>query len=211
MVRKYLAPALLALPFLLNAQEPTDTVTATQTQTIIIVDDLDAEPAPAAADMTKDGAVTAASHFAWGAAVGGTIDLSGQDLTSIDISAGFGYKNDFIKFLGAGATIKTMTTTSSRAYPVYAMFRSGFSSRPTLCFLELRCGCTFLNLEGAPSQTDVYAGAALGITLATGKHFTSHISIGYEFSPVKDYTSHDGLHVNMKPMQTAALKIGIQF
>lgn len=209
MVRKYLASALLALPFLLNAQEPTNTVTATQTRTIIIVNDLDSQPAPEADAMTKDEAAT--SHFTWGAAAGGTIDLSGQDLTSVDISAGFGYKNDFIKFLGVGATIKTMTTTSSHAYPVYAMFRSGFSSRPTLCFLELRCGCTFLNLEGAPTQTDIYAGASLGITLAKGKHFASHISIGYEFSPVKDYTSHDGLYVNMKPMQTAALKIGIQF
>lgn len=209
MVRKYLASALLALPFLLNAQEPTNIVTATQTRTIIIVNDLNSQPAHEADAMTKDEAAT--SHLTWGVAAGGTIDLSGQDLTSIDISAGFGYKNDFIKFLGIGATIKTMTTTSSHAYPVYAMFRSGFSSRPTLCFLELRCGCTFLNLEGAPTQTDIYAGAALGITLAKGKHFASHISIGYEFSPVKDYTSPDGLYVNMKPMQTAALKIGIQF
>lgn len=199
MIRKYLASALLALPFLLNAQEPTDTVTATQTRTIIIVNDLDNQPAPEASDMTKDESAT--SHFTWGATAGGTIDLTGQDLTSIDISAGLGYKNDFIKFLGAGATVKMMTTTSSRAYPVYAMFRSGFSSRPTLCFLELRCGCTIFNLEGAPTQTDIYAGAALGITLAKGKHFASHISIGYEFSPVKDYTSHDGLYVNMKPMQ----------
>ena len=47
------------------------------------------------------------NHFTWGADIGSTIDISGNDMSTIDIDAFFGYKNKFIRTVGLGAGIKS--------------------------------------------------------------------------------------------------------
>lgn len=179
-------------------------------ETIIVIDDNPDESSPVATENTNvDGNPLA--HFTWGVDAGSSIDLTGQELTSIDIDANFGYKNPIIDFLGVGATIKMMTINSSRAYPIYAMLRTSFSPTPTLCFWEMKAGVEFLNLHDKSSQTNAYIGTALGITLAKGKTFTSHITVGYEFTPIKNYVNADGNEVRMKDLHVASLKIGINF
>lgn len=127
-------------------------------------------------------------HFAWGIDAGSAIDLTANDMTSINIHGYFGYKGSALRFLGVGAGINTMISNSSRAYPVYAMLRTSFSSQPQLCFMDVRAGVSFNNILTYPSQTDFYGSIGIGITLAHGRKFSSHIIVSYDFMPIRAYT-----------------------
>lgn len=150
------------------------------------------------------------SHFTWGADVGSSVDMTGNDMSSIDINAYFGYKSRFVRFAGIGAGINMMIGNGSSAYPVYAMFRSGFSNRPTLCFLDLRAGCSFNNIFDFRSQTDFYGSLGFGITLAKGRNFSSHIILSYNFMPLSDATVN-GQVFKLDDLHYAALRIGAAF
>ena len=74
------------------------------------------------------------SHFCWGADLGGSIDMSGHDMSTIDIGANFGYKNDYLRLLGIGASLNMMVSNSNRSFPIYGIVRTNFMNRPSLCF-----------------------------------------------------------------------------
>ena len=150
------------------------------------------------------------SHFTWGADLGSSIDMTGQEMTAFDLTANFGYKSDFIRFAGLGAGIKMMVSNSSRAYPLYAMFRSGFSSRPTFCFLEAKAGVAVMNLHEATNRTKFYGSLGVGFTLAKGSNFSSHIVLAYEFIPLKTTAGIDS-SINLKDFHFASLRIGASF
>jgi hypothetical protein len=131
-------------------------------------------------------------HFTWGADLGSAIDLSANDMTSIDLHGYFGYKDRWLRFLGVGAGVNSMISNQSRCYPVYAMVRTSFSSKPQLCFLDARIGLSFNNIMAYQSQTDFYGTIGIGITLAKGRKFSSHIILSYTFMPLQPfYTAHE--------------------
>lgn len=127
-------------------------------------------------------------HFTWGTDLGSTVDLTANDMTSVNIHGYFGYKGSWIRFLGVGAGINSMLNNASRCYPMYTMLRTSFSPQPKLCFLDLRLGVSVNNILDYSSQTNFYGSAGLGITLAKGKKFSSHIIISYDFMPTRPYT-----------------------
>lgn len=127
-------------------------------------------------------------HFTWGLDAGSAIDLTANDMTSINITGYFGYKGSWMRFIGVGAGINTMISNSSRVYPLYAMLRTSFSRRPQLCFMDLRAGLSIDHILDYPSTTNFYGSIGLGITLAHGRKFSSHIIISYDFLPVKSFT-----------------------
>lgn len=127
-------------------------------------------------------------HFTWGIDAGSAIDLTANDMTSVNIHGYFGYKGSWMRFIGVGAGINTMISNSSRAYPIYGMLRTSFSRRPQLCFMDLRAGISVNNMMNYPSQTDFYGSIGVGVTLAHGRKFSSHIIVSYDFMPVNSYT-----------------------
>jgi len=131
-------------------------------------------------------------HFAWGADLGSSIDLTANDMTAIDINGYFGYKGGWMRFAGIGAGITSMLSNASRSYPVYAMARTSFSSRPQLCFLDLRLGVSFNSILDYSAQTDFFGSIGLGVTLAKGKKFASHIILSYTFMPLRTYKIQAG-------------------
>ena len=87
------------------------------------------------------------SHFCWGADLGGSIDMSGHDMSTIDIGANFGYKNDYLRLLGIGASLNMMVSNSNRSFPIYGIVRTNFMNRPSLCFLMLGLGYHLTTLK----------------------------------------------------------------
>lgn len=148
-------------------------------------------------------------HFSWGADLGTGIDLTANDMTFLDLHAYLGYKGHALRFLGVGAGVNTMMNNSSRCYPVYAMLRTSFSSRPRLCFMDLRLGISFNHLYDSADQTGFYGSIGLGITLATGRRFSSHIIAGYTFRPVS--SSKIPENPRLPDLHFAALRIGCAF
>ena len=149
-------------------------------------------------------------HFSWGADIGSSIDMSGNDMSSIEIDAYFGYKNDVIRTLGIGAGIKSAIGNSYTFLPVYAMLRTSFTSRPSLCFLDMRLGYSFNTLKDDVTQNSFFGSAGLGFNLYTSHEFKSHIILAYTFMNMEDY--HSGEYLNeLNNFNGMSVRIGISF
>lgn len=150
-------------------------------------------------------------HFAWGIDAGSAIDMTGNDMSAIDINAAFGYSGPYVRLLGLGASIDMMVSSSSTSYPVYAIFRSDFSRVPRLCFLELRGGTAFTNIDNYERQTTPFGSIGIGVTLAKGRTFMSHIVLSYNYTKLDDVVMPDESVRRIHDLQYAAIKIGISF
>lgn len=154
--------------------------------------------------------VNPVSHFAWGIDAGVAVDMTSNDMTFADIHGYVGYRNSWLRFAGLGAGIDMMLSNSSRSYPVYAMLRTSFSTRPKLSFLDLRAGCAFNSIDTFKSQTDFYGSLGWGVTLASSKTFTSHIILSYTYMPLSDIDTEQGVQ-RMPDLHYATIRIGVSF
>ena len=161
-------------------------------------------------------------HFTWGACAGSSIDMSGNDMASVDIAAMFGYRRGWLKFLGVGAEMDIMVNNSCRSFPIYACLRTNFRRRPSLLFLDTRLGISVNYLPDDYSQTGAYGFIGIGFNLARGKKFASHMVIGYTYKERKDYSvlynsPHDDSAeptletLRTKSLHMATVRLGITF
>lgn len=151
------------------------------------------------------------TSFAWGVDAGGSIDMSGNDMSSVDLSASFGFKRGWINFLGLGAEIDIMLNNSARSFPVFLSLKTNFCSRPTLLFLDFRAGLSANYLPNDYQQTGAYTFVGLGFNLARGKSFSSHVVVGYSYKEYRDITTREDEIFPMKDVHCATVKLGITF
>lgn len=154
--------------------------------------------------------VTGWNHFAWGAEIGGGIDLTSSDMSTVNLDAYFGYRNSWIEVLGVGAGVNMMVSNSARAFPVYGIFRTGFSKKPTLLFMDLRGGVVFNNLTNSAKQTCAYVSPGIGVNLAGGKTFQSYVTLSYVYNGLKSFQLSDR-PVDMDGLSMACVRLGIRF
>lgn len=147
--------------------------------------------------------------FAWGAEIGGNIDMSGHNMSSVDINAKFGIRWRWIRFLGIGAEGDIMVTNSGRVFPLFVNFRTDFAQSDQLLFMDLRGGLA-LNYLYDEQDTGGYFSAGIGVTLAKSKTFSSHIILAYSFYGQEKCLN--GLTVRKCPgLNEATLRLGIAF
>lgn len=154
--------------------------------------------------------VTGWNHFAWGAEVGGAIDMTSHDLSSVNLDAYFGYRNSWIDVVGVGAEVDMMVSNSVRSFPVYAIFRTSFTSRPSLVFMDLRGGVAFNNLSESASQTSAYISPGIGFNLAGGKTFQSYVTISYVYNALRPFEVSDR-PIDVDGLSSACVRLGIRF
>lgn len=150
------------------------------------------------------------TKFAWSAEFGSSVDLSGSDMSSIDIGASVGVSHKWIMLAGMGVGANIMISNSCRTYPLYAVFRTDFSSFLKIMFVEARGGIALNYLHNNQNQTDAYAGLYLGFNLARGKKFRSYITAGYTYIGRKDVVSNEVL-TEYKPLSLASVRLGVTF
>lgn len=150
------------------------------------------------------------SHFAWGLDLASSIDMTGNAMTSIDISGYFGYKNDFFRIVGIGGEIDAMMSNSSRSIPVFAIIRTSFQKGRRLLFADFRGGISMNNVYDYNTQTGAYGSVGIGITLAQGKTFSSHMIVGYSYISRSDFDHDDGVY-HCPDLHQAVVRIGISF
>ncbi|MCM1110898.1 MAG: hypothetical protein NC336_06820 [Clostridium sp.] len=164
--------------------------------------------APSAASASD--AVRPAGAFAWGAEVGGGIDMTSNDLSTVNIDAFFGYRNRWLRMAGIGAGINMMVNDSYRCFPVYATFQINFRRRPSVVYLDLRAGCVFNNLGGNRQQTSFYGSPGLGFNLAGGPKFQSYLVLAYVYNGMRPFDN--GLrHIDIHGLHQATVRLGITF
>lgn len=148
--------------------------------------------------------------FTWGAELGGSIDMTGNDQSTIDIDAYFGYSNSFVKLLGVGANINMMVSDSNRSFPVYAIFRTNFRKTPSLLFMDLRGGVSVNCIGDTKTQSGLYLSGGLGINLATGKTFSSHLIVSYGYFERKTVEYKSNFYP-LGDLHTVSMRIGVSF
>ncbi len=142
------------------------------------------------------------THFAWGADVSSTIDMTGQDMSTFNLSAALGYKNRAVQLAGVGAAMEIGVSNSARMFPVYAIVRTPFTTKPSRCFMEVKAGWSFNQMTDNASQSGLYGSAGIGINLAMGRNFRSHILMAYTYRQLTD---------GYKDMHAVTAGIGINF
>ncbi len=156
-----------------------------------------------------------ALRFAWGADLNSSVDLSQNDMTNIGIDAYFGISLPAVEMLGVGVGANVPVSNSRYSYPIFAILRTNFKTRPTLCFLDLRPGISVNNRIDSRQQTSAYISAGVGIQLASTRSFRSHLILGYTFTSQGDFTTtaNDGsdLVLHAPDLHFATLRLGITF
>lgn len=190
-------------PFIMNAafnapQSSTTTNKHTQTYTRI------------KSTKSKSLPTKVKTQFAWGGDAGASIDLSGNDMSSIDLSMSFGLRHGWLNFLGLGAGADIAVTNSTRAYPFFLDFRTNLTNRPTVCFWQLRLGGAYNMLEHNHQQMGIYGNTGIGVNLARGKKFCSHLILCYTYRQRKQVIGPEMTH-NFTDLHFASVKIGVTF
>lgn len=149
-------------------------------------------------------------HFAWGAEFGSSIDLSAHDMSSIDFNAAFGLRYSWLTFAGVGAGANIMVSNSCRTYPIFAMLRTSFSTRPQVVFMELRGGLALNYLAHDVTQTGGYGSAGIGFNLAGSRRFQSYLVGGYTFVTRHDVSNEYG-YQPYGMLHYAGIRLGVLF
>ena len=150
------------------------------------------------------------SHFTWGFEVGSSIDISGYDSSTINADALVGYKNAYIRFIGAGLGIHHAVGSGDNYVPLYLAFRSSFSSRPRLFFLSAKIGYSFNTIGDADTFGDINASLGWGINLTIAKKFQSYLILGYEFRHFNS-KHRETVSIDTKNISMASLSLGFNF
>lgn len=114
----------------------------------------------------------------YGLELGSGLDLSGTDMSTFNADILIGYRHKFIQLFGFGAGIHKSLGTRDTFIPLYAVFRTGFSSRPTLLFMHLSVGYSFNTIARSPMFGDTTATIGAGINLIQKPKFQSNIILG---------------------------------
>lgn len=167
--------------------------------------------ATSAADSTSatTTAVNKPAPFVWGAEMAAGIDMGGDDMSSLNISVLLGYRNEWLRIAGVGLGIDMMISNSCRAYPVYGIVRSSFSSKPKLCFGEVRCGVAFNRAPGVPDRTNFFLQPGVGIDLAKGRTFGSYLLLSYTYNSMTFFG--DKADTLVHGLNHATLTLGVNF
>lgn len=145
------------------------------------------KPAPASEESVKPDFLPRKERikypfqFAWGAELGGSIDMTGSDMASFNFGLHVGVRYRWIKFLGVGLSYNIMTANSCRHMPIFAELRTDFSSRPRLLFFDIKGGVSVNSLPENISRTGGYIFTGIGCNLAKSKNFSSYLLLGYSF------------------------------
>lgn len=162
-------------------------------------------------------------NLVWGADIGGAIDMSGHDMSTIDIDAYFGYRGGIMSVLGIGAGINNPVNNSRREFPVYAIARTSFVKGMHPVFGELRAGVVFNTHPESDSSTDLYLSPGIGFRLATGRTFASYLIVGYIYNGLhssaisdepsidSENNSVDNLSNRIRGVHSAVVRLGITF
>lgn len=148
--------------------------------------------------------------FAWGVDIGSTIEMTDNGFSTIDADACLGYKNSFLRVVGIGAGYHNSLENSTTFIPIYAVLRTNFTKRQTLCFLDLKGGYSLNNINGKDDQNGIYGSIGVGFNLYSNRKFKSHIILSYNYYQLKDY-ENDGRMEPVEDLHGASIKIGISF
>ena len=153
----------------------------------------------------------ATSYFTWGAEAGASIDLTGHDMSTIDVDVHLGYKDAFLQILGIGAGIHRTVQSGANFIPLYVMLQTSFRSKPSLFFLNAKLGYSFNTINDSPTFGDFVSSLGLGINLSRTRLARTYLvlALGYRYfnERHREYVNH----LDAKYVYIAQLSFGVSF
>ena len=149
-------------------------------------------------------------HFSWGLDAGSSIDLSGEDMSTIDVETYFGYKGSLIRNAGVGVGMHKAFGNQYTFVPLYAMLRTSFRKKPSPLFFELKLGYSFNTLAHSGSIGGAYGSLGVGFNLKMSRSFQSHIILSYSYFTLRKATEVD-VPYSGDNINSAVLRFGINF
>lgn len=150
------------------------------------------------------------SHFTWGAELGSSIDLRGNNMSTFDIDVILGYKSRFLRTIGIGAGVHRSFGSKNNFIPVYFLLRTSFRDKPSLFFFDLKAGYSFNTINSSAARGGVSASLGVGINLAMSKKFQSHIVLSYCYFHINGKTRSE-VSLPSKYVDLARLSLGVNF
>lgn len=162
-----------------------------------------------AAAADNDAAGGTKTEFTWGAAMGGSTDLTCGDMSTIDFEMSAGLRRGWISFLGAGVEADIMVGNSNRSFPFFAELRTSFTERPTVVFMDVKMGACLNYIENI-QQTGLYSFAGAGFNLAHTEKVSSYITVGYTFRQRRNINTSETT-IACPDLHYATVKFGVCF
>lgn len=165
--------------------------------------------AASAANATGTEPPAPASGIAWGANIATGIDMGGDDMSSLNLHACFGYQNQWFRIAGLGVGIDAMMSNSCRSFPIYAVVQTSFQPRRRLLFGDFRAGIAYNQVPGIKDKASLYLQPGIGIQLAGGQKFNSYLSLSYTYNAMSFHGNKAETLIHN--LHRATVSIGVTF
>lgn len=149
-------------------------------------------------------------RFTWGAGLGASVDMSGNDMSTLDFHCNFGLRKGWLNFAGVGVEANFAVANSCRFFPIYAELQTNFVNRPTIAFWDIKLGTSLNYLENNINQAALYGFTGVGFNLARSAKFSSHIIVGYTFRQRRNLVFDDHRE-ELADIHAATVKISVLF
>lgn len=150
------------------------------------------------------------SHLTWGADLGSSVDVTGNNLTTFDVNLNFGYANPAIQILGLSMGMHRAFGSGNTFVPVCAILRTSFRSRPSRFFFNLKAGYSFNTIQEDEFKGGFQLSTGLGIILQRSRKIQSHIILGYGFYHINSKQAQN-ITLDVRHVDYAQLAIGVSF
>lgn len=150
------------------------------------------------------------SHFTWGADVGSSIDLGGNDMSTVDLNTAIGYKGAFFQMAGVGVGAHKAFGNEYTFVPVYAIARTNFRHNPSLFFMEVKAGYSFNTLSDSGSQGGTFWSIGCGVNLYTSAKVRTHLVLSYGYFGLRE-ADEENVRYRGNNIDYAILSFGVCF
>ncbi len=148
--------------------------------------------------------------FTWGAYLGSSVDLTGNDLTTFDANLQFGYSLPYLQMIGVGVGVRRSLGSRNTFVPLDVVVRTNFRRRPSLLFMNFQSGYSFNTISEDRYKGGFQMSLGLGVNLTQSPKLKSYIMLSYGFFHI-NARQVDNLRMDMNYVNLAQLGIGIQF
>lgn len=149
-------------------------------------------------------------HFTWGAETGASLDMTSHDLSTFDVDLVAGYKNSTVMLAGVGCGWHKSFQENNTFLPLYAIFRSSFTSRPSLLFMNIQAGYSFNNLSASGSFGDFTGAVGLGVNLMQTRSTKSYIILSAHYQHL-NLTHRIQTEIDKRYLLFSRIVIGVNF
>lgn len=150
------------------------------------------------------------SHFKWGAEAGASLDMTSNDLSTFDIDVLMGYTNSYIMMAGIGGGWHKSVNADNCFIPIYGVFRSSFTKKPSLLFLNAQAGYSFNSMNTSGSYGDFVGALGVGLNLKQTGFAKSYVILSAHYQHLSQMHQLQ-TEINKKYLLFARLVIGVNF